>query len=95
MSDVRQLRRTFRGEEAWFPLFEDFTPYQVRAGFIESGVSPTVAGQLVWFLLEQQSLDRHLSEESRTKYRKALGALDLESVISAIPRQFNSGRRAA
>jgi hypothetical protein len=83
---VRQLRRTYRGEEEWFALFQEHEPFEVRAGFIAAGVSPTLAGQLVWFLLEQQSLDRHLTDKSRVKYRRILADLDLDSVNSAIPR---------
>ena len=92
---VRQLRRTYRGEEDWFPLLEEHGHRKLRAGLIRSGVTPVVAGQLVWFLDDQRHLDRHLDKASGVRYRRILRDLDPESVSRAIPRQSNWTRRAA
>ncbi len=81
-----QLRHTYRGEEAWFPLLEAHGHRGLRAGFLAEGVSPTVAGQLVWFLDEQLHLDRHLSKEARGRYRRILEGLDPDRVNRSIPR---------
>jgi hypothetical protein len=90
-----QVRRTYRGEEEWFPLLEEAGPSRLRKAFIATGVTPAVAGQLVWFLEEQLHLERHLSHRSRVSYRQVLRDLDLDKVTRAIPRQFNPERQAA
>jgi len=78
--DPKNPRRTYRGEEEWFELLDKFGPFTMRRAFIAAGQAPTRAGNLVWFLEEQQSLDRHLSEASRVKYRDLLAELDPEKV---------------
>ena len=95
--DPKNPRRTYRGEETWFGLLKAFGPFTLRRAFIAAGQTPTRAGNLVWFLEEQQSLDRHLSEASRVKYRDLLAELDLEKVralAQAIPGWVSS-RQAA
>ena len=65
--------------------------------FIAAGESPTVAGNLVWFLEEQVSLDRHLSREAAVKYRRRLAELDpakVRKLAASIPGWFNSDRAA-
>lgn len=88
-------RRTYRGEEAWFGLLEEAGHPALRQAFIDCDVSPTIAGQLVWFLEEQRTVTRHLTQSSRTKYRRILERLDPEDVSRAIPRQFKSDELAA
>jgi hypothetical protein len=70
--DPKKPRHTYRGEEQWFGLLEEFGPFRLRRAFIAAGQSATIAGNLVWFLEEQVTLDRHLSEFSRNKYRDIL-----------------------
>jgi hypothetical protein len=90
---VRQLRRRYNGEEDWIPLLQRIGHRRLRLALIASGVSPTLAGQVVWFLDEQLHLDRHLGEASRTKYRRVLEGLDVARVADladrAIPGLFN------
>jgi hypothetical protein len=90
---IRQLRRTYRGEEDWIPLLQRLGHRRLRQALIASGVSPTLAGQMVWFLDEQLHLDRHLTANSRTKYRRVLEGLDVARVADladrAIPGLFN------
>lgn len=85
-------RRSYRGEEEWFSLLEEVGFPALRSGFIEAGVSPTIAGNLVWFLHEQDTLDRSLSEPSRLKYRKILATLD-RSAVEAAARRASPGWR--
>jgi hypothetical protein len=95
--DPKNPRRTYRGEEAWFGLLQDLGHAGLRRALIAAGETPTVAGNLVWFLEEQLSLDRHLSRGARLKYRAALEELDPESVrklAHSIPGWFNSERAA-
>lgn len=93
---IRQLRRTYRGEGDWIPLLQRIGHRRLRLALIASGVSPTLAGQIVWFLDEQLHLDRHLTADSRTKYRRILDGLDIGAVAQiadrAIPGLF---KRAA
>jgi hypothetical protein len=79
-SNVRQLRRYYRGEERWFPLLEELGHQDLRDGFIAAGVAPQVAGGLVWFLDDQMRLTRHQSESSRNRYRRLLETLDSSKV---------------
>jgi hypothetical protein len=86
-----QVRRTYRGEEAWFALLETPSgPRGLREAFIAQGISPTLAGQLVWFLDEQLHLSRHFTDTSRANYRRVLEELDLEKVKRAIPGYVSS-----
>ena len=96
MADVvAQLRRTYRGEEEWFPLLEEFGHRTLRRKFMACGITPTVAGQLVWFLDEQLHLERSLNQASRARYRQILRKLDIDEVSRATPRQFKWARSAA
>jgi hypothetical protein len=95
--DPKNPRRTYRGEEQWFELLEEFDAFTLRRAFIAAGESPTVAGNLVWFLEEQVSLERHLSRDAAVKYRRVLDDLDPEKVrklARSIPGWFNSDRAA-
>lgn len=91
--DPKNPRRTYAGEEAWFGLLEELGHGGLRRAFIAAGETPTVAGNLVWFLEEQVTLDRHLNHASRSRYRRVLAALDPEKVrklARSIPGWFNS-----
>lgn len=79
-SPEMQRRRTYAGEERWFGLLQEVGLPSLRRGFLGVGVSPTMAGQLVWFLYEQLTLDRALSGKSRSRYRDELSALDYDAV---------------
>ena len=95
--DPKNPRRTYAGEEAWFGLLDELGHAGLRRAFIAAGETPTVAGNLVWFLEEQRSLDRHLSKLSRHRYRCALDELDPDKVrklARSIPGWFNSERAA-
>ena len=92
----QRKRRTYRGEEKWFPLLEELRHTRLRLALIDAGVSPQVAGGIVWFIEAQQTLPRHQTGPSRTRYRQTLAELDPEQVLDigrAIPGQFNSGTR--
>lgn len=90
-------RRTFRGEEKWFPLLEELGHRELRRALILAGLSAQVAGGVVWFLDDQLHLDRHQTQQSRTRYRDTLASLNPAEVRAlanqAIPGQFN--RRVA
>jgi len=86
--DPKNPRRTFRGEERWFALLEEMGPRRFRAALILLGVSPAIAGNIVWFLDDQRQLERHLTEPTRGKYRKILSGLDPDKVRRAIPGLF-------
>jgi hypothetical protein len=95
--DPKAPRRTYRGEEEWFALLDELGHGRLRRAFIAAGETPTVAGNLVWFLEEQVTLDRHLTEASRGRYRRLLEQLDPAKVAElgrAIPGWFNSGHAA-
>ena len=97
--DPKNPRRTYAGEEAWFGLLDDPDVGHVglRRALIATGVTPALAGNLVWFLEEQRSLDRHMSQRARHRYRCALDELDPEKVRTlalSIPGWFNSERAA-
>lgn len=95
--DPKNPRRTYRGEEEWFDLLEKFGHATLRRALIAVGETPNVAGNLVWFLDEQVTLDRHLTDTSRTRYRRRLAELDPEGVRAAarsIPGWINSDRAA-
>ena len=92
---VTALRRTYRGEERWFPLLEEHGHTLLRRGFIACGVSPAASAGLVFFLDDQLLLERHQSEHARVRYRAILRDLDPELVSRAIGGLFNSRRRAA
>lgn len=87
-------RRTYAGEEAWFPVLDELGHRGLRAGFIHAGVSPVVAGNLVFWLEDQARLDRHFSKEQGVQYRRILRGLDPVKVARATPGQFNSTRWA-
>jgi hypothetical protein len=95
--DPRNPRRTYNGEEQWFELLDELGHAHLRRAFIEAGETPAVAGNLVWFLEDQVTLDRHLSKGARHQYRGRLAELDPEKVRAAaqsIPGWFNSDRAA-
>jgi hypothetical protein len=99
--DVKR-RRTYAGEESWFPVLEELGPSNLRRAFIVAGVSPRVAGNLVWFLEDQWLLDRHQTDTSRSRYRATLRDLDPERVLRRgrqlarpIPGLFKATRSAA
>jgi hypothetical protein len=98
VSDISR-RRTYRGEEEWFELLEQFGHRPLRAAFIQAGISPQVAGGLVWFLDDQMALERTQTDKSRVRYRSILTTLDKAQVAAAakraFPGLFNSGTRAA
>ena len=85
-------RATYRGEGDWLPLLEVVGPSRLRRAFIDCGVSPQVAGNLVWFLEDQALLaDFAQSDHTRTRYRRILAELSPEEVRAAartIPGQF-------
>jgi hypothetical protein len=93
-TNKRQRRRLYVGEEQWFGLLQEVGLPALRRGFLAAGVTPTVAGQLVWFLYEQLTLDRALSGTSRTRYREELERLDYDIVARearrAMPLLLNS-----
>ncbi len=91
---VHQLRRTYRGEEEWFPLLDELGHRGLRNAFIGAGVSAQTAMGLVFFLDDQRNLDRHQTSNSRARYRTVLRGLDVTTVAElaagAIPRQVKS-----
>jgi hypothetical protein len=99
MYDPKAPRRTFNGEEAWFPLLEDLGHRGLRVALIEAGLTPQLAGGVVWFLDDQRHLDRHQSDKSRNRYRRELDELDPDAIRAlarrAIPGLFNSRHAAA
>jgi hypothetical protein len=90
----RQRRRYYVGEDRWFGLLQEVGLPALRRGFLAAGVSTTIAGQLVWFLYEQLTLDRSMSSESRSRYRRELEGLDYDIVARearrAMPLLLNS-----
>lgn len=76
----QRRRRTYAGEEEWLGLFEELGHARMRRGFIGVGVSPQVAGGLVWFLEDQLTLDRTQNAATRVRYRRVLAELDPEKV---------------
>lgn len=92
--DPKDPRRTYRGEQEWFGLLEELGHAGLRRAFIAAGESPQVAGNLVWFLEEQVTLERHLTDTSRSRYRRVLAELDPDQVRRTIPGQFKSGHAA-
>jgi len=97
--NVVQLRRTYRGEERWFELLDVLGHRALRNAFIAEGVSPQTAMGLVFFIDDQRHLDRHQTQQSRTRYRRQLEGLDLATVAElanrAIPGQRDSVPAAA
>lgn len=91
-------RRPGNGEEAWLELLDELGHVRLRAALIEAGMPPQVAGNIVWFLEDQTTLDRALSRATRNRYRHALAEYNTAEVrrlaTRAIPGQFNS-RHAA
>ncbi|MGA2835485.1 MAG: hypothetical protein ABSF84_02700 [Acidimicrobiales bacterium] len=86
---VKQVRRTYRGEEDWFDLLDECGHRALRNAFIEVGVTAQQAMGLVFFLDDQRHLDRHQTHQSRSRHRQILAGLDIASVASAarsIPR---------
>ena len=75
-----RARRTYGSEGPWLELLDDVGLPELRAAFIAAGATPTVAGNLVWFLEEQRTLSRHLSRNARAGYRRVLLELDRDEV---------------
>lgn len=91
--DPKNPRRTYRGEDQWFPVLEELGHSGFRQALIELGQTPAVASNLVFFVEEQMTLRRHFSEQGRKKYRRLLAELDPEKVrklARSIPGWFNS-----
>lgn len=76
-------RRTYAGEEAWFPLLRDLGMRRLRGALMACGLSAVVAGNVVWWLDDQATLDRHFEHKSGVRYRDILGELDPEEVRRA------------
>ena len=76
-------RRTYAGEEVWFPLLEEHGLVKLRRAFISAGVTPQVAAGLVFFLVDQLELDRQQTESTRNRYRRILAELDPAEVARA------------
>lgn len=76
-------RRTYAGEELWFPLLEEHGLVKLRRAFISAGVTPQVAAGLVFFLVDQLELDRQQTESTRNRYRRILAELDPAEVARA------------
>src|ERR1700691_5979793 len=95
----QKRRKTYREEKRWLDLVKELRPEKLRRGFIGCNVPPDVAGNLVWFLYDQVTLDRSLSESTRNRYRRKLEELDPEKVrVQAnrpMSRYINSGTRRA
>ena len=87
-------RATYRGEEKWFDLLDEVGPFALRRAFIDAGLSPSVAGGVVFFLDEQRTLDRHFSPDQRTNYRRLLAEFDPDEIANA-PIIFIRPARAA
>jgi hypothetical protein len=92
-------RRRYGAEEPWIPLLSELGASGLRRALINAGLKPEVAGNLVWFLEDQLTLERSLSPGTRTRYRGVLASLDPAKVRAlasrSIPGQFNSMARAA
>lgn len=89
-SKVSQLRARYNGEERWFSLLDDLGPRKLREGFIANGVTPAIAGAVVWFIDDQRRLERRQTDTSRTRYRRILAELDPDTVSRAIPGLISS-----
>lgn len=87
-------RRTFNGEGPWVQLLAQVGPSALRMAFIESGVTPPVAGNLVWFLEDQQMLNRTQTPKTRTRYRQQLADLDITQV-SGVAETFRANHETA
>lgn len=95
--DPKNPRRTYRGEELWFPLLEEYGHSGLRQALIEAGQAPAVASNLVFFIEEQMTLRRHFSEPGRKRYRRLLADLDPERVrklAHSTPGWVSSGQAA-
>jgi hypothetical protein len=94
ITDIARARRVYRGEELFFDVLEEHSHRAVRAAFIELGISPSVAANLVFFIDDQRHLDRHQDEATRGRYRKILRDLDpakvREFASNTIGGLFNS-----
>lgn len=94
-AETVKRRRTYAGEERWFPLLEELGPSALRRGLIACGLSASIAGGVVWFLEDQLLLDRTQHTHTRTKYRRVLESLDPSAVRArAIPGLCNRPRMA-
>lgn len=95
---VTQLRRTYRGEQAWFGVLDRVGVSGLRSGLIGAGISPQVAGGVAFFVEDQMHLRRHQSHAARNRYRKVLEQLDPHEVERlarrAIPGYVNGLRCA-
>jgi hypothetical protein len=76
-------RRRYGVEREWLPLL-GAGHSALRSALIATGVSAPVAGNLVWFLEDQATLDRSLSERTRNNYRHVLEGLDRTAVEAAL-----------
>jgi len=90
---VTQLRRTYRGEQAWFGVVDRVGVGGLRDGLIDSGVSARVAGDVAFFVQDQMRLRRHQSDATRVRYRRILERLDPHQVerlaVRSISGLFN------
>lgn len=87
ITEIRR-RRTYRGEDAWFELLDRFGFRALRAGFVACGVTPQVAGGIVWFLDDQRMLDRSQTDSTRNRYRQILATLSPSEVAKAAAEAF-------
>jgi hypothetical protein len=76
-------RRRYGVEKEWMPLLVKMGHTKLRYGFMGAGVPPQVASGLVFFLEDQLTLERHQTDQTRTRYRKVLRDLDIEDVEEA------------
>ena len=94
--DPTAPRRTFGAESAWFPVLDALGPRGLRRALIAAGLSPQVAGGVVWFLDDQRHLDRAQGQSTRTRYRRALDGLDPAAVAElAKPARARKATAAA
>ena len=52
-------RKVHNVEEEWFALLEELGASALRHGFIGCGISPQVAGHLLWMIDDQPTLAPH------------------------------------
>jgi len=85
-SNVRQLtRRVYNGEELYFPLVKELQHRGLRIGliYVKDGVSPQVASGIASFVEDQAEGERHITNETASRYRQILNRLDPADVRAA------------